>query len=101
MEKEKKGWLDGKVGKFVSRKFLVWIFASVALLMGVLEGDNWVAVALAFIGIEGAAKVAAMWKHGKTFVDKAPHEGKLPWTGKMDDLEVTDPNDPERMDNTL
>lgn len=85
MKDGKKGWLDRKAGKFVSRKFLVWIFASYALITGTLDGDNWVAVALAFIGIEGTAKVAAMYRHGRTFVTESPIRQ----------------DDPERMDNTL
>ena len=93
---QKKGWLDRKVGKFASRKFLVWITGTIALFHGFIVSGDWVAISLGFIGVEGFAKIASMWKHGKTFVEKAPHEARM-----MFEEEVTDPNDPERMNNTL
>jgi hypothetical protein len=30
-----------------------------------LESSDWVAISLAYIGIEGLADIAARWRHGK------------------------------------
>ena len=34
-------------------------------MAGSLTSSDWVAVSLAYIGLQGAADIAAKWKHGK------------------------------------
>lgn len=59
---DKKGVLDVLTEKAVSRKLLVWIAATAFLGFSKLTPDEWVAVSLAYIGIEGIADIAAKWK---------------------------------------
>ncbi len=56
--------LDQLLGKWASRKLIVWGTATLFLGMGTLASDDWVAVSLAYIGLQGAADIASRWKHG-------------------------------------
>ena len=56
--------------KFISRKLLVWIISTIFLLTGIITSDQWVAIALGYVGIQGFADMAAKWKSaGKSNVD--------------------------------
>jgi rRNA maturation protein Rpf1 len=57
--------IDKALGKWASRKLIVWGTATVFLAVGSLTSSDWVAVSLAYIGLQGAADIAATWKHGK------------------------------------
>jgi hypothetical protein len=57
--------LDKVLGKWASRKLIVWGTATAFLGFGMLASDDWVAVSLAYIGLQGAADIASKWKHGK------------------------------------
>ena len=56
--------LDNWLGKWASRKLMVWMTSTAFLAMGSLDSSDWVAVSLAYIGLQGAADIAAKWKHG-------------------------------------
>jgi len=56
--------VDKAVGKIVSRKFTVFTLSTLFLFLERLSGDQWVAVSLAYIGLQGAADIATQWKHG-------------------------------------
>ena len=44
---------------------MVWMTATWFMLVGdALTSSDWVAVSLAYIGIQGVADIAATWKHG-------------------------------------
>jgi hypothetical protein len=60
-----KAFLDKYVEKFVSRKFLAWLTATGLVFQGSVTSDNWVAITLAYIGIQGLADIAVQWKHGE------------------------------------
>lgn len=45
--------LDLGISKFVSRKLLVFIVASVGLFLGVLQGSDWTIIAGVYIGTQG------------------------------------------------
>ena len=59
--------LDKTLNKLVSRKLMVWLTATGFMLMDVvpLTSSDWVAISLAYIGIQGLADIATQWKHGK------------------------------------
>ena len=59
-----KAFLDSKLEKFLSRKLLVWLTATGLLLGRAIDGEQWVAIALAYICMQGATDAAARWKHG-------------------------------------
>ena len=63
---DKPGFLDKVRSKVISRKFLVWVTATVSLCIGVLASEHWVAVSLAYIGIEGLADIATRFMAGRT-----------------------------------
>ena len=59
--------LDKALSKLVSRKLMVWLTATVLMLTETLplQSGDWVAISLAYIGIQGLADIATQWKHGK------------------------------------
>ena len=59
------GMLDTVQKKLVSRKLMVWLTATGLMFNSNLASGDWVAISLAYIGIEGVADIAATWKHGK------------------------------------
>ena len=62
---EVKAHIDKFLERRSSRKLMVWGAATAFLTFDKLGPDEWVAVSLAYIGIEGLADIAARWKHGK------------------------------------
>jgi hypothetical protein len=60
-----KGVLDIITEKAISRKFLVWVVSSALLVFGKIDPDNWVAITLGYVGIEGFADLAIKWKGSK------------------------------------
>jgi hypothetical protein len=56
------GLLDVISEKVISRKFLVWICACAFLGFNKLTPDQWVAISLGYIGVQGFADLAAKWK---------------------------------------
>jgi hypothetical protein len=56
--------IDKAVAKVVSRKFTVFILSTLFLYFDKLSGDQWVAVSLGYIGLQGIADIATQWKHG-------------------------------------
>ena len=59
--------LDRLLVKLVSRKLMVWLTATGLMLTETLplQSGDWVAISLAYIGIQGLADIATQWKHGK------------------------------------
>ena len=41
------------LGKYISRKFLVFVIATILLLVGKLSEQVWLYLALAYMGVEG------------------------------------------------
>jgi hypothetical protein len=58
--------LDSLMSKLMSRKLMVWLTATGLMLTETvpLESSDWVAISLAYIGIEGLADIATRWRHG-------------------------------------
>ena len=65
MEKMKHA-ADKLLNKLVSRKLMVWLTATGLMLTNTvpLHSEDWVAISLAYIGIQGLGDIAAHWKHG-------------------------------------
>mgnify|MGYP005822225345 FL=1 len=59
-----KAFMDKYLERWMSRKLLVWSTATTFLALEKLNSDEWVAVSLAYIGIQGLADIATRWKHG-------------------------------------
>ena len=59
--------MDRVLTKLASRKLTVWLTATGFMFFDAvpLESSDWVAISLAYIGIEGLADIAARWRHGK------------------------------------
>ena len=60
-----KNIVDNHLQEFISRKLLVWFTASGFLMMDKLDGEQWMAIALAYVGVQGFADIAVRWKEGK------------------------------------
>ena len=54
--------IDKHLNKFISRKLLVWLCSTGFLLSGHITNEQWVALALAYVGIQGFADIAVKWK---------------------------------------
>ena len=59
---DKRGALDRFREKIVSRKLLVWLTGTIGMFIGVVSDDNWVAISLAYIAIQGIADIASQWR---------------------------------------
>ena len=59
-----KAFIDGFIGKLVSRKLLAWGVATGLDWQGALHSEDWVAVTLVYIGSQAAVDLAKVWKHG-------------------------------------
>jgi len=58
--------LDQGLNKLLSRKLMVWSTATYLMLFTAsLQSEDWVAISLAYIGLEGLADIATRWRHGK------------------------------------
>ena len=62
---DKGGALDKIRKKLVSRKLMVWLTATGLMCFSNLQSTDWVAISLAYIGIQGVADIAATWRHVK------------------------------------
>ena len=56
--------VDKALGKLFSRKLMVWLTATGLLAFADLTSSDWVAISLAYIGVEGMADIASRWRHG-------------------------------------
>jgi len=57
MKKMSKEQIDILLNKWISRKLMVFIVACVGLFLGNLDSNDWVVIATAYIGIEGATNI--------------------------------------------
>ena len=57
--------LDKGLNKIISRKLLAWGTASTFLCLGFINNEQWTAITIGYVGIQGFADLAATWKHGK------------------------------------
>jgi len=59
--------LDKSLNKLISRKLMVWLTATGLMFMDSvpLTSSDWVAISLVYIGTQGLADIASVWKHGK------------------------------------
>lgn len=71
MKKERKkfdgtrlGLVDLVTEKFVSRKLLVWVTATILLCIVKITPEEWTAITLGYVSIEGFADLAVKWKKG-------------------------------------
>jgi hypothetical protein len=60
-----KAFLDKHVSRFMSRKLLVWLTSTGLLVADKIDGEQWVALALAYVGVQGFADLATQWKRPK------------------------------------
>ena len=67
MVSEMKAFADKYTEKFISRKFLAWVTATVLCVIGSVTSDNWTAITLAYIGTQALVDMAVRWKHGPAF----------------------------------
>jgi len=59
--------VDSLLSKLISRKLMVWLTATGLMLSErtPLDSSDWVAISLAYIGMQGLTDLATQWKHGK------------------------------------
>lgn len=54
--------LDVYLEKVISRKLLVWLTSTGFLISDMITSEQWVAIALGYVGIQGFADLATKWK---------------------------------------
>ena len=69
MVQSARAFADRYLERFVSRKFLAWITATVLCVIGVVTSTDWVAVTLVYVGSQALVDLAVQWKHGKSAVE--------------------------------
>lgn len=57
-----KEWIDRNLNKWVSRKLIVFIIASIGLFSSKLTGSEWIIIATAYISIEGITNIVERLK---------------------------------------
>ena len=57
LKKMSREQIDILLNKWISRKLMVFIVACVGLFAGNLDSNDWVVIATAYIGIEGATNI--------------------------------------------
>ena len=50
-------YVDKYLSKFISRKLIVFVVASIGLFTGNIDGNNWVIISTAYVSIEGFTSV--------------------------------------------
>lgn len=58
-------WTDYILDKILSRKLLVFIVATVLLILGKLEDASWVLISSVYIGSQSVIEVISNWKNKK------------------------------------
>lgn len=53
----RKEYIDKYLSKFISRKLIVFVIASVGLFTGNITGDNWIIISTAYISVEGFTNI--------------------------------------------
>jgi hypothetical protein len=56
------GVIDLLTEKVVSRKLLVWFVSTALLMTQKITPDQWVAISLGYVGVEGFSDMAAKWR---------------------------------------
>lgn len=59
------GVVDLITEKIMSRKLLVWVTATVLLATSHITPDEWTAITLGYVGVEGFADMAVKWRKGQ------------------------------------
>ena len=72
-----KAFFDKYTEKFISRKFLVFILATIGVAAGFITEDNWTAIAIAYVGMEGFSDLAVRWKSVIGSVVPSKRDSKL------------------------
>jgi len=65
MEGQKLGIVDKIMGRLISRKFFVFLTATVLLAYNFVDPDTWGMIAMIYIGGQTVIDAAISWKHGK------------------------------------
>ena len=57
--------IDKILEKLISRKLMVWLTATGLMYAELgITSEDWVAVSLVYIGVQGLGDIANRWKHG-------------------------------------
>ena len=59
--------IDILISKWISRKLLVFLIACVGLFSGSLTSNDWIIIATAYIGIEGATTIVEKLMKAKIY----------------------------------
>lgn len=62
----KLGWADKFLGKFVSRKLLVFTTATALLYLSELDADTWGLIAVIYVGGQSVIDAVKTYKYGDT-----------------------------------
>lgn len=65
-DKAELGWADKLVGKFVSRKLLVFSTATALLYLSELDAETWGLIAIIYVGGQSVIDAVKTYKYGDT-----------------------------------
>lgn len=58
-------YIDSLVGKFISRKFQVWIICTIAFFIQMMDQDNYIIVSCIYMGLETVIDLGLFTKYMK------------------------------------
>ena len=61
-QEDPKGYLDKGLGKFVSRKLLVFIISTIFFCLTMIPVDTWAMITVGYVGIQGFSDIVKMWR---------------------------------------
>lgn len=62
-KEEKEGsFIDKMSEKLISRKLLAWIVSCFLLVLGFVDGEQWLYLTTAYISVQGIYDIAKIWK---------------------------------------
>ena len=65
IEGEKLGIIDRIIGRLISRKFFVFLTATVLSAYALIDSETWGMIAMIYIGGQSVIDAAVAWRHGK------------------------------------
>lgn len=57
-----KAKIDKLIGRFISKKLTVFLVGTVFISLGLLDGDQWMQLAVAYVGVQGFLDMVIAYK---------------------------------------
>lgn len=72
-KKRSRAFIDQNLRRLISRKFMVFLIATVAFWRGEFSQENWLIVSTIYIGLEASIDIVQLARSLKSGADSAAH----------------------------